>query len=76
MAKTKQRQKRYRKHVTVTLSEEAREKLVDLSQSLGISKSAVIELVIRGKAADLGIELGDKAPRARRGRRGGGRKRA
>ncbi len=75
MAKTKQRQKRYRKHVTFTLSDEARGKLEELSEDLGISKSAVVELVIRGKAAELGIELGDKVPKARRGRRGG-RKRA
>ena len=57
MAKSKQRQKRYRKHVTFTLSDEARRTLEELAEDLGISKSAVVELVIRGKAAELGIEL-------------------
>ncbi len=65
MAKSKP-QKRYRKHVTFTLSDEARGTLEELSEDLGISKSAVVELVIRGKAAELGMGLGDRAPEARR----------
>ena len=55
MAKPK-RQKRYRKHVTFTLSDEARATLEKLSEGLGISKSAVVELVIRGKGAEFGID--------------------